>query len=122
MLYTVLGCFFVGLGILGIPLPILPTTPFLLLAAGCFAKSSPRLHKWLLNHPIFGKMIQDWQEKRCIAKKTKLSALLISAGFGGYSIFFVIPNLIGQIVCALLLAYGLYFVARIPACNAINHD
>lgn len=63
-----------ALGILGIGLPILPTVPFLILAAFCFARGSDRLHHWLVNHPRFGPPIRDWQEKRAISRKAKLLA------------------------------------------------
>jgi uncharacterized membrane protein YbaN (DUF454 family) len=61
--YKVLGFFFVGLGILGLFLPLLPTTVFLLLAAGCFARSSDKWHRWLLSNRTFGPIINDWNEK-----------------------------------------------------------
>lgn len=59
-LLSLVGILAVGLGVLGIFLPMLPTTPFLLLAAWCFARSSTRFHNWLLNHPYLGKFIKDW--------------------------------------------------------------
>jgi len=58
------GTFFVGLGVLGIVLPLLPTTPFFLLAAVCFAKSSKRFYTWLLNNKWFGNYIKNYQEKK----------------------------------------------------------
>jgi uncharacterized membrane protein YbaN (DUF454 family) len=59
------------LAFLGVLLPLLPTVPFLLLSAFFFAKSSERVHAWLLNHKIFGKMIQDWNERGAIDRKAK---------------------------------------------------
>lgn len=117
MLYQLLGFLFLGLGILGIPLPILPTTPFLLLAAGCFAKSSPRLHQWLLNHRIFGSIIRDWEDKQCLAKHTKLMAMGTSAGFGGLSVIWLLPHWSAKVICAALLLYGLFFIWRLPTCT-----
>lgn len=70
------GLFFVGLAILGVILPILPTTPFLLVAAACFAKSSPRLQKRLLANKTFGPLIHEWQQHRSIPRKAKRIALL----------------------------------------------
>lgn len=69
------GFLFLGLGLLGVVLPVLPTTPFLLLAAGCFAKSSPRLHGWLLSHPTFGPPIRNWQENGAISRQAKRLAV-----------------------------------------------
>ncbi len=73
-LFFVLGCFFVLLALIGIPLPWLPTTPFLLLATGCFARSSPKFHHWLINHKTFGSLIVNWQERRVIPKRAKYLA------------------------------------------------
>jgi uncharacterized membrane protein YbaN (DUF454 family) len=70
------GLLFVGLAILGVVLPILPTTPFLLVAAACFAKSSPRMQKKLLANKTFGPLIHEWQQHRCIPRKAKRVALL----------------------------------------------
>lgn len=69
------GLISVGLGIAGIFLPLLPTTPFMLLALICFSKSSPELHHWLLNHPVLGKTLRDYLEHRAIKLKTKVFAL-----------------------------------------------
>lgn len=57
-------------------LPLLPTVPFVLLAAFCFSRSSPRLHRWLMDHPQFGPMIQDWQKHRAISRRAKWLATL----------------------------------------------
>ena len=70
----VIGWIAFGLGILGIFLPLLPTTPFLLLAALCFSKSSDRLHAWLLRSPFAGQIIRDWQEKKVIPLRAKVTA------------------------------------------------
>ncbi|MFO6421994.1 YbaN family protein [Motilimonas sp. KMU-193] len=87
--YFVCGCLAFLLGLIGIPLPVLPTTPFILLAAFCFAKSSERFHQALLNHPWFGPMIRDWQAKRAIAKKTKQRALVLMSLAFAISIYIV---------------------------------
>ena len=68
------GFLAVGLGAVGIVLPLLPTTPFLLLAAFCFARSSERLHDWLINHPTFGPPILDWRDRGAIGRKAKILA------------------------------------------------
>lgn len=72
-----IGLISVALGVLGIFLPLLPTTPFLLLAAACFAKSSKRFHSRLLSHRIFGKIIRDYSEKRGLPLKTKITTLIL---------------------------------------------
>ena len=69
-----LGWTSVGLGIAGAFLPLLPTTPFLLLAAYAFSKSSDRLHRWLIEHPNLGPPITHWHHHRAISKHTKIYA------------------------------------------------
>ena len=68
------GWFFVALGLIGIALPLLPTTPFLLLAALCFSKGSDKIYQWLITHPTLGPPINDWQEKRAITRRSKIIA------------------------------------------------
>lgn len=63
------------LGFIGLMLPIVPTTPFILVSVWFFARSSKKLENWLINHKIFGKSIRDWKEKGAISKKAKLSAI-----------------------------------------------
>lgn len=69
--WFVLGFITLILAFLGIILPLLPTVPFLLLSTFFFAKSSKRMHFWLINHKIFGKMIADWNERGAINRKAK---------------------------------------------------
>ena len=78
-LLFILGVFSVGLGIAGAFLPLLPTTPFVLLAAWCFYKSSPKAHAWLQQQPLLGPALRDWQQRRAIKKKTKVLALSMMA-------------------------------------------
>ncbi len=75
-LLIILGIFFVALAVLGIFLPVLPTTPFLLLALACFAKSSEKLHDWLLAHKTLGPLIRKWHETRSIPRKAKIIAFI----------------------------------------------
>jgi Uncharacterized protein conserved in bacteria len=76
-LYVILGCLSLGLGVLGIFLPLLPTTPFLLLAAALFARSSQRLHSWLLSHPVLGEYIRAFLEDRSIPLRVKILSLCL---------------------------------------------
>lgn len=74
------------LGIIGITVPLLPTTPFLLLSAYLFSKSSERWHSFIINNKVFGKYIRDYQEKKGITLKNKISAILFLFLSIGYSI------------------------------------
>ena len=75
MLWFIAGTICVVLGAIGILLPILPTTPFLLAAAACYYKSSERMHRWLLNNKLFGKYIRNYTEGKGLPMKTKITAL-----------------------------------------------
>jgi uncharacterized membrane protein YbaN (DUF454 family) len=84
-LFLSLGWLFVALAVVGAFLPVLPTTPFLLLAAACFARSSPRLEAWMLDHPKFGPSLRDWREKGAIPRKAKIAAVVMMSA--SYAIF-----------------------------------
>ena len=116
-LYRSLGFIYVGIAALGVFVPLLPTTPFVLLAAGCFAKSSERWHQWLLSNRTFGPIIKNWRENRCISPLTKIVAIASILVFGGYSIIFVINNLYLRLFGILLFVWGFYFVCRIKVCE-----
>jgi uncharacterized membrane protein YbaN (DUF454 family) len=93
-LWFVAGTICVVLGAIGIVLPLLPTTPFLLAAAACYYKSSERMHRWLLNNKWFGEYIRNYQEGRGLTKKTKITALTVLWVTIGFSTVFVLPSLL----------------------------
>jgi uncharacterized membrane protein YbaN (DUF454 family) len=72
-----IGWLFVGLGAAGVVLPVLPTTPFLLIALWAFSRSSTRLHRWLYTHPVLGPRLRDWHEHRIIPTRAKITALAV---------------------------------------------
>jgi len=77
------------LGIIGIFLPLLPTTPFVLLSAYCFSRSSERLHSWLINQPRLGPMIQNWEQHGSISQSAKITATVLIVGLFSFSLFFL---------------------------------
>ena len=85
---TGLGLIFVGIGMVGVVLPVMPTVPFLILALMCFAKSSERLHNWLYNLPTFGPAIQQWDQHRVIPRIVKLYTIAAMGGSLGFVIAF----------------------------------
>lgn len=82
IVWLAIGWLSVGLGVVGAALPLLPTVPFLLLAAFCFARSSQRVHDWLLAHPKLGPPIHDWRARGAIRRRVKwIATASIAVGF-----------------------------------------
>jgi uncharacterized membrane protein YbaN (DUF454 family) len=109
------GFLALGLGIVGVVLPVLPTTPFILLAAACFARSSRRFHDWLLHHRHFGPLVREWREHRSIPYRTKLVAIAMMAATLTVSIVFFVPD--GRLQAALAV-FGALLAAwlwRVPS-------
>jgi hypothetical protein len=102
---VILGTCFLGLGILGVFLPLLPTTPFLLLAAACYARSSKRFYNRLLHNRWFGSYIRNYQEGRGISLRLKVVILALLWGTITYSAFFVVDELYWRIIL-LVIAVG----------------
>jgi len=103
-LLIIAGTLFVGLGILGIFLPLLPTTPFLLLAAACYAKSSKRFYHWLLNNKWFGNYVKNYREKKEVPLKVKLSSISLLWVTILFSAVFVVDILLFRIILILIAA------------------
>lgn len=103
LMLALCGIIAVGLGAAGIFLPLLPTTPFLLLAAACFLRSSDRLYNWLITHKWFGRYIRQYREHKAISRQTKLATIILLWGTLAFSGFVVLDALWIKI---LLLAVG----------------
>lgn len=109
------GTGFVGLGILGAFLPVLPTTPFMLLAAACYARASTRFYNGLLNNRAFGPTIREWRRYRSIPYRTKWTAIGLMAVTLTASIVFGVED---PWLRAALAAFGVLlavWMARIPS-------
>lgn len=89
ILFLILGWICIALAVVGIFLPLLPTTPFLILAAFLFSKGSKRLHEWLLNQKTFGPIIRNWEENGAIAPRAKVISTLMIISLFSYTLIFV---------------------------------
>lgn len=92
LLLATLGGLFVALGVVGLFLPVVPTTPLLLLAAACFARSSTRIYRWLLDHRQLGPPIREWRQHRSIPYRAKRNAVLLIAASFTVSIVWFMPH------------------------------
>lgn len=118
VLLNLIGIIAVVLAVLGVFLPLLPTTPFLLLASACFVKSSPRLHRWLLNNPLFGEYLRNIQEKKGIPLKGKVITLLLLWTSLAFSIYTVRQLLLN----GMLVAIGIGVSAWILRMKTLQSD
>lgn len=109
-----LGLVLVGIGFVGIFVPLLPTTDFLILAVPCFARSSPRLERWLLEHPRFGPAIRAWREGGVIPRHAKIAACVGMSV--GYAIFWFVvrPKLLLATLVAVPLISAAAWIIRRP--------
>ena len=108
------GWIALALGVIGLVVPLLPTTPFLLLAAACFARSSRRAHYWLLSNRWFGPPLRQWEARRTVAPRTKHRAMGFSAAAFVVSVVTLrsIPVAAGAV--ALLGCFVLWRISRLP--------
>lgn len=109
-LYIVLGSISLALGILGIFLPLLPTTPFLLLTAALYFRGSERLYQWLLHHPQLGTYICNFRENKAIPLRAKITSLSLLWGTLLYGIFFLVSHTWIQCLLALLAVAVSYHI------------
>lgn len=114
IVYRMLGMISLLLGAIGVVVPLLPTVPFMLLAAFFFARSNPRLEQWLLRHPGFGHHIQAWRTRRAISRKGKTAAL---AAFAASAVFGIalLPPLWELVPLAAALIGGCWIATRADA-------
>jgi uncharacterized membrane protein YbaN (DUF454 family) len=113
VVYFCMGCVLVALGVIGMVMPLMPGAVFLIGAAACFARSSPQLEAWLLDHPVFGKSLRDWRASGAIPRPAKAMACAgMTFGFVvfWYSLDPSLPLALG--VAVLFLACAAYVVSR----------
>lgn len=115
VVYFSLGWLFFALGIIGVLLPVMPTTPFMILALWAFSESSEKFHNWLYHHRLFGPPLQKWHEYRVIP----LSAKIMSVSFISFSLVYVylyspIP-IWARALAVTFLVFGAWFVLTKPS-------
>ena len=114
-LYLTTGLFFVLLGLIGVLLPLVPTTPFLLVAAFCFSRSSERLHNYLLNHKWFGHYIRDWEAYNVIPLKAKIFSTSMMLLMVSYPLIFQDFHLGLKAMVVATILFALWYVWSRPS-------
>ena len=112
-----LGMIFTGIGLIGVVIPGLPTTPLMILAAACFAKSSQRFYNWIINNRMFGEHVKNYREGNGIPKRSKPVILGTMWAFVLFAVFIAIPDSAPEIsrnATVILAVIGTIFILRIP--------
>lgn len=115
--WFILGLLSMTIGLIGIPVPGLPTTPLMILAAACFAKSSQTFYDWIINNKLFGHHVKNYREGKGIPQKSKPVILLTLWFFVLFAVFYAIPQevLISRVSTFILGMIGTIFILRIPS-------
>ncbi|MBL7128146.1 MAG: YbaN family protein [Ignavibacteria bacterium] len=119
-LFVTLGSLFLGLGVIGVFVPGLPTTPFLLLSAAFYVRSSRSMYRWLLNHKVFGKIIRDFRESRSISLKNKVISILSMVTMLTLSIFVFVDELYTRIIILIIGIVGFIVILSFPTTKTNN--
>ncbi|MBU2896473.1 YbaN family protein [Vibrio hepatarius] len=106
------------LGFLGIFLPLLPTTPFILLSSACFMRSSPTFHRWLHQHKTFGPMLDNWHQHRAITSKIKARGALCMVASFSFSIWIVSQVWLKVALLVMLMVLLTWFI-RLPVIDRL---
>lgn len=110
-MWLVAAYLFLVVALIGVAVPLLPTTPFVLLAAFAAARGSPRLHAWLLRHRVFGEVIRDWTATRSVARRAKVAAsvaMLIAAA----AMVWTAPPVLAAVGCAAVAVVAAWLWLR----------
>lgn len=114
-LYFVMAWIFFALGGLGIVLPVLPTTPFMILALWAFSKSSQRFHQWLYTHPLFGPSLDRWEQYRIIPRVAKIFAISMMLASLSYLFIYSEAPEPAKWLAMAVMAYGAWFILSKPS-------
>ena len=110
--WLIVGFVALALGALGIVLPLVPTTPFVLVAAFAFAQSSEKLHQWLLDHNVFGPLIDNWQRHGAISRRTKVISVVTMAALPVISLLMSAPAVVVIVQVAVLGGAAAFVLTR----------
>ena len=113
-IYLAAGMLMTAVGIVGVFLPLLPTTPFLLVAVWCFSRSSPRLEQWLLTHRTLGPPLANWRREGAISARAKTIALCLIAASYGFFYYRTTPSPLLAVIVGLILSASALFILTRP--------
>ena len=123
VLWILAGTIFVVLGGLGVLLPGLPTTPFLILAAACYIRSSQRLYDWLITNKTFGPYLKDYREGKGMPKNAKILAVSMIVIFVGYAVVFALEGLMLKVFVGLFGLVGIfYIILKVPSSEDLDNE
>ncbi len=114
-LYFSLGCIAFCTGFVGVFLPLLPTTPFMIIALWSFSRSSPRFHNWLYTHQLFGPPLQQWDKFRVIPPLAKILSVFLMAASLAYLCLYVRPPIWVILLTASVMTFGSWFILTKPS-------
>lgn len=114
-MWFVIGWIAVGIGAIGVVVPGLPTTVFFIIAAACFARSSPRFEQWVLDLPHVGRAVRDYRAGLGMSRRAKAFAITMMLAFGTLSIVLTVDRIVIAAAIAALLAIGVWYILfRVP--------
>ena len=111
IMWIAAGTFFLMIGLIGIAIPLLPTTPFLLLAAACYLRGSRRMYNWLLENRIFGKYLKDYYEKKGVPMRVKIGSVIFLWCTIGLSIIIIGDLMIGIVLVIVAAGVTLHIAS-----------
>ena len=121
-LLVAFGWLSLGIGMLGVFLPLLPTTPFILLAAFFFSKGSERLHHWLVQHPKVGRYIRDWEAEQVVPPVGKYAATVTMIPLVSWAILTRDIPLVLELIMGVVMVGTLWFIWTRPSCRSVQTE
>lgn len=118
--FTAAGTVFLVLGAAGVVVPLLPSTPFLLLSAACYVRGSERMHHWLLNNKWFGRYIRNYREGKGISAKSKVVALTVLWATIFFSAFYITDMIVVQVILFVVAVVVSAHIIRLPTFRKTN--